>query len=146
VGTFLGVFSFNKIQDEFQSDIDKRLEFQKKEMDSLERKLARNQEALKYTTRVFVVENLEFPSDKFSVQNRNEAFTLYFRDLITIHGENLPNFTSTPMITLEGKGILLDIAELTTKYIKIGAPMKVLYGGDEERDFYHFDMWIAEPN
>lgn len=77
---------------------------------------------------------------------REEAITLMFKDLRTIYNEKLPNFKSTPMITLEGKGIELDIAEVTKDYIRIGSPMRVSYSGDRKKEFYLFDMWIAEPN
>ena len=108
-------------------------------------KLKNTQEALKYTTKVYVISNLKFPSNKFGVAKREDAFKIRFEDLKTINNENLPKFKTKPMVILECQGLVLDIAELTKEYIKIGSGTGFGYA-EEDPEFYYFDMWIAEPN
>lgn len=109
-------------------------------------KLRNNQEALKYTTKVYVINNLKFPTEIFYTTTKEGFLTIYFKDLKTINNENLPVFKSKPMVVLQGKSIQLDATEITKEYIKIGSSMT--YGGyvEENPEFYYFDMWIAEPN
>lgn len=108
-------------------------------------KIKSTQEALKYTTKVFVVNNLKFPANKFGAPEAEDNFKILFKDLKTINNENLPKFKTKPMVVLECKGLLLDVLELTKEYIRIGSGIGSGYGG-ENPEFYYFDMWIAEPN
>jgi hypothetical protein len=108
-------------------------------------KLKNNQEALKYTTKVYVINNLKFPADKFGAPIQEDDFKIRFEDLKTINGESLPKFKTKPMVMLECRGLLLDIIETTNEYVKIGSGIGSGYGG-ENPEFYYFDMWIAEPN
>lgn len=108
-------------------------------------KITNAQESLKYTTKVFVVNNLKFPSSKFGASAEEDNFTIRFQDLITINNERLPKFKTKPMVMLQCRGLILDIIELTKEYVMIGSGIGSGYGGKDPK-FYYFDMWIAEPN
>ncbi|MEL0455228.1 hypothetical protein WJN01_03225 [Flavobacteriaceae bacterium SZ-1-7] len=120
-------------------------------------KLNQHNESIKYTTKVYVVRDIEFPKRQVGNPVIQEAFMLYFKDLKTIYGEELPVFKSKPMVVIQGKEtLLLDIVELTKEYIRIGS-VRVsqdnyldLEDGNAtwrvESKSYNFDLWIAEPN
>lgn len=110
---------------------------------SIDNKLNLNQEALKYTTKVFVINDLKYPGG--ATTERDKAFTIFFKDLKTNYNEGLPKFKSSPMVILQGKGIILDVAEITEDYVRINAMDTFPYENDNN-NFYYFDMWIAEPN
>ena len=57
----------------------------------INRKVSQTQEALRYTTKVFVVNSLEF-----SVKGRVKKF--YFKNLFDIYNENLPSFKKPLMV------------------------------------------------
>lgn len=110
---------------------------------SIDRKLSRNNEALKYTTKVYVVSNLKYPKRTIS-QSRDDPHTIKFENLRTIYGEKLPKFKSKPMLVLQGKSAEFTVIDLTKEYVKIEISTNISYGN--KSNFFYFDMWIADPN
>ena len=102
---------------------------------SINNKLEANKEALKYTTKVYVVDNL-----KINFNNREQIFR--FKNMTTINKERLPKFQKKPMITLQGKSAVFDILEITKEYIKLD----LMTYSPNDNNFELFEMWIAEPN
>jgi hypothetical protein len=106
---------------------------------SINNKLQKNQESLKYTTKVFVVKGLKYVCN----ENINR---LYFRDLKTFQNEKLPKFTTSPLVVLQGKRTHMEIWNITKDYIEVLSNMGVWDEDNPDPKFLYFDMWIAEPN
>lgn len=115
----------------------------KREFGLINRKISQTQEALRYTTKVYVVNNLEF-----SVNGRVKKF--YFKNLSNIYNENLPNFKKTPMVLTQVRGgLTLNIKEITKDYVEFGIQFQKLAINSSSlrnQDTYLFDMWVAEPD
>ncbi len=125
----------------------------------INKKIKNSEETLKYTTKFYIVNDLKFPRNKIHEQVKNETLTLYFKNLTTVYNEKLPFFKFKPLIVLQGRGISLDVVEVTKDYVKVSSHEEYQYieldkgrkfnnayyeSGDSK--FYYFDMWIAEPN
>jgi len=131
------LFSYERFVDSLkveESETVENLDGINRKFRSINNKLEANKKALKYTTKVYVVENLKVYFDR-------EVQAFWFKDMTTINGEKLPKFNKKPMVTLQGKTVRFRIIGLTQDYIK-------LYAGSYATDdkFEYFDMWIAEPN
>ncbi|MDF0714725.1 hypothetical protein PY092_01075 [Muricauda sp. 334s03] len=170
VGTFLGAASLNEIKTEYKSDLEDEIEALRKEtidfetkvaeytksLDSLKskegqsienlndvkrefaiinNKVAKTQEALRYTSKIFIVKGLKHYHQK------EGDVTFYFDQMETVNNESLPVFKSAPTLSVQGKGSVYFIKEVTTKYVKLSA-MFVM----EQPEYETLDLWIVEPN
>lgn len=143
VGTFLGVFSINKIQENFKTDLNKKIEIQKAVVDSMDAKLARNEQALKYTPRIFVVKDIEFDQKKGRKTQIGEGLKFYYKDLKTIYGEPLPDFEVAPLINLQGDGAEFVVIKNTPEYFEIS-----LYtmSGELDKEIFDLNIWLVSLN
>lgn len=110
---------------------------------SIDNKLRKNNEALKYTTKVFVVKDLIISYEVEGVQR------FYFNKLKTFKNEKLPVFKTTPLVVLQTRYSDLTIAKITNNYIELFANSMTVHIDEKtnkEIEFDYFDMWIAEPN
>ena len=63
---------------------------------NIDKKLSFNQEALKYTTKVFVVKDLVISYER-------DVQRFYFNKLKTFKNEKLPEFKTTPLVVLQSR-------------------------------------------
>lgn len=119
----------------------------KKEFFKINSKLARNQEDLKYTTRIYVVKNLEYKRKEKKGLSEG-AMKFYFDGLTTSKGENLPKFTKRPIISIQtiSNGSSLAITEVTEDFVEVVLSYRLASRSNNKEITYKFDIWIAEPN
>lgn len=98
--------------------------------------------SLKYNPRIYVVKNLKFHDSNFYINN---PLKIYFKDLTSIFGEKLPNFTKPPLINVQGYSITIDVLDVTTEYVIFASGSTTDYTPNNKSDdeYYKFDIWMA---
>lgn len=117
----------------------------KREFGIINNKVTRTQEALKYSTRIYVANNLTFKTDK---NEEKRAQKYWFKDLRTIYGEKLPVFKTAPLVLTQVKkgGVGLITVDITKDFVELRLSQESLMLYDAQLSDHNFDMWIAEPN
>lgn len=113
----------------------------KREFGIINRRVAKAQESLKYTARIYNVQEIEFSYDRFDDYKK-----FYFKNMKTNRNESLPIFNSKPFVTIEvvGSGPDLRIRRVTKDYVELAhGGMEINF---EKGNKCKFDLWIAEPN
>lgn len=117
----------------------------KREFGLINKKVAQTQEALRHTTKIYVISNLLFNTDKEGIKTQK----YWFNKLETVYGENLPKFEKPPLIITQSRdGISLIVKEITNEYVELKASQetRMLYYTElENKPNHYFEMWIAEP-
>lgn len=119
-------------------ELNNDFENNKKQLNAIQSKLNRISEKEILTSNIYVIKNLTYKIEKNSSEYRNLETTLYFRNLKTISGNNLPTFKTPPSINIIPiDGSDLESMEITTDYFRIHC------GGSYADDFEpNFDIWI----
>jgi hypothetical protein len=107
----------------------------KREFRLINRKVAQTQDALKYSSRIYIVKGLKHYHQK------SDDVTFYFNSLETIEKEKLPKFKTPPSIIIQGMGSSYFIREATTEYVTLSAAFY-----HEQPEYETLDLWIVEPN
>ncbi len=116
----------------------------RQEFATINKKVAKTQEALKYTPQIYVVENLRYNRIEARKKGIGRGLKFYFKDLKTIYGEALPKFSSIPIISLQGNGAEFVIVEKTKDYFEI--QLYVSSGNQSSDDYVSFDVWLVSLN
>ncbi|HDZ15512.1 MAG TPA: hypothetical protein ENH60_11530 [Pricia sp.] len=130
--TFFGYSTFKGIEDKFQE----KLENLEKQTDTLENKVKKYNETVRYNPRIFVVNNVKFQSD---ITTR-KADTIYFKDLNDSFGKKLPLFEKSPLLNVQGRAVDLNVIEVTSQYFVVS---QTSYRLNSENKYDSFDIWIA---
>jgi len=105
----------------------------------ISKKLNKNKETLKYTTKVFVTNNLVF-----KIKNDGNNIQRYwFSKMRTIDGDRLPVFDRPPLIITQAKGGMgFFIHEVTKDYVELGIQSVVQVINDKEllKPLHRFEM------
>lgn len=119
----------------------------KREFGLINNKVARAQQALRYSSRIYVVKNLEFRRDKDGGMLEKKT-RIYFKNLRTSKNEELPVFEQRPIISIQtiSNGSTLAITEVTKDYVEIVLNYELASRNGGDPTTYKFDIWIAEPN
>lgn len=166
---YFGISSYKEFTDKINNNFNdtiksKNIEFQKisKKVDSLEilintikskylvldHKISITNNSFKYNPRIYVVSDLKFSNSNFE---SGVPLKVYFKDLKTIFGEQLPIFSKPPLInvqviSVQGLSIFIDVFNVTTTSVEFRSGAGVSYGPDDNNlinGYYKFDIWIA---
>lgn len=166
---YFGISSYKEFTDKINNNFNdtiksKNIEFQKisKKVDSLEilintikskyqvldHKISITNNSFKYNPRIYVVSDLKFSNSNFE---SGVPLKVYFKDLKTIFGEQLPIFSRPPLInvqviSVQGLSIFIDVFNVTTTSVEFRSGAGVSYGPDDNNlinGYYKFDIWIA---
>lgn len=166
---YFGISSYKEFTDKINNNLNdtiksKNIEFQKisKKVDSLEilintikskyqvldHKISITNNSFKYNPRIYVVSDLKFSNSNFE---SGVPLKVYFKDLKTIFGEQLPIFSRPPLInvqviSVQGLSIFIDVFNVTTTSVEFRSGAGVSYGPDDNNlinGYYKFDIWIA---
>lgn len=103
----------------------------RREFGIINKKVTQTQEALRYTSRMYVVNGIKNNHSKF------ESFKLYFKDLTTMDNEKLPNFNSTPVVSVQSTNSLYAVEKITKEYVQL----KPYMGYMDEKEAL-LNLWI----
>lgn len=110
---------------------------------NVNKKISNIKTSLKYNPRIYIVNDLKFYKSNF---NRNNLLIIYFKDLLTIFGEHLPDFRKTPYINIQGHNIEINIQKVTNTYVEFISNSHDGFGIKDEsknENYFNFDIWIA---
>ena len=116
----------------------------KREFRTINKKVASTQEALKYSTRIYVANSLIFKTNK----NEKKLVQKYwFKNLRTIYAAKLPVFKTASFVFTQMKkgGVSLIIEDITKDFVELRLSQESLMLYDAQLSDHIFDMWIAEP-
>lgn len=90
------------------------------ETNRLQKELAQLQSDYSFNVRTYIVTNIKFELKKDVITGKKEKTRVYFKDLKTSKGENLPKFTSPPYLNIQNLGFAFAvmIKEVTTEYFE----------------------------
>lgn len=121
----------------YKSELERVIKNYESNLGSINSKVAQVNNSLKYNPRIYIVNDL-----KYSYERNPKGLRVYFKDLTTVFGDKLPNFTNPPYINTEGYNIEIEIQEVTTTYVDLASGSALGEGIDDE-DTYLYSLWIA---